>query len=107
MELSILNFLESLLTLDRKRSVACINKMHGRKYDMTVSDKSTLSFYFTSRETVSFWSQNTLYFQYLSLAVALNGMQYGVSFENFEELVLPYPLVGSAKKLVSGEISEI
>jgi hypothetical protein len=33
-------------------------------------------------------------------------MQYGVSFENFEELMLPYPLVSSAKKLVGGEISE-
>jgi hypothetical protein len=60
----------------------------------------------TSRETVSFISQNTLYCPYLSLAVALNRMQYGVSFENFEELLLPYPLVSSAKKLVGGEISE-
>jgi hypothetical protein len=33
-------------------------------------------------------------------------MQYGVSFENFEELLLSYPLVSSAKKLVGGEISE-
>jgi hypothetical protein len=33
-------------------------------------------------------------------------MQYGVSFENLEELLLPYPLVGSAKKLVGGKISE-
>jgi hypothetical protein len=33
-------------------------------------------------------------------------MQYGVSFENFEELLLPYPFVSSAKKLVGGKISE-
>jgi hypothetical protein len=58
----------------------------------------------TSRETVFFKSEYTS--PYLSLAVALNRMQYGVSFENFEELLLPYPLVSSTKKLVGGEISE-
>ncbi len=82
-------------------------KIHGCLFEQHGREKYTfILFNATSRETVSFISQNTLYCPYLSLTVALNRMQYGVSFENFEELLLPYPLVSSAKKLVGGEISE-